>query len=548
MSIVTIKEIKPARRKPHIEEIEELEKFNPWHDARGRFTFAGGGGRGSFSANPNTKAGQLAIQRAYDSGEHTTFNRHKESKGENVYQNYKWINSGWGHFPGQRKKPGYTGSTSNNGLNSKRETTTMAIPTNHLQSNNASSKPSASKPAASKLKQTNKPAAGAENKPDSSGSKQTTRTGLRSEDGNKISSSEKKKIIKEELGVSDKKAGKYLEVLDNWAMEGAEYTYVQQLKAKGKKPTGYMKNYEEGADIVEDYIKAAPKFREDMYRGIVVDKNTANTILSQARSGDQRAYNNENSTTSWTAKKDVVSEYADPEVRGMDDGVSIIYHATGGNSLATSISHFDGGKGLSEVLASKDAKWEYQGHKWDGNTLTIEVREGKKKMKKSATENDVAIIKSDDDKRLVFGWASIAQTADGDTIKDRQNDVIEPDDLEEAAYEYVLNFRDTGEEHLESFRKKGKLVESCVFTAEKQQAMGLQPGALPVGWWVGFYIEDEDAWERIKNGTYKMFSIEGRAERVPLEEQVGKSIDTIEETVTKQDDFDEIEELDYTPC
>lgn len=171
-----------------------------------------------------------------------------------------------------------------------------------------------------------------------------------------------------------------------------------------------------------------------------------------------------------------------------------------------------------------------------------------KKMKKSATENDVTILKSDDDKRLVFGWASIAQTADGDTIKDRQNDVIEPDDLEEAAYEYVLNFRDTGEEHLESFRKKGKLVESCVFTAEKQQAMGLQPGALPVGWWVGFYIEDEDAWERIKNGTYKMFSIEGRAERVPLEEQVGKSIDTIEETVTKQDDFDEIEELDYTPC
>lgn len=171
---------------------------------------------------------------------------------------------------------------------------------------------------------------------------------------------------------------------------------------------------------------------------------------------------------------------------------------------------------------------------------------------KQIVPQEFKVEKSEPDKKLVFGWASIAQTADGDTIKDRQNDVIEPDDLEEAAYEYVLNFRDTGEEHLESFRKKGKLVESCVFTAEKQKAMGLQPGTLPVGWWVGFYIEDEDAWERIKNGTYKMFSIEGRAERVPLEqeEQVGKSadIDEIEETVTKQNDFEEIEEIGNTPC
>lgn len=180
------------------------------------------------------------------------------------------------------------------------------------------------------------------------------------------------------------------------------------------------------------------------------------------------------------------------------------------------------------------------------------IPENRKKEGDTMDKEELTILKSDDDKRLVFGWASIAQTADGDTIKDRQNDVIEPDDLEEAAYEYVLNFRDTGEEHLESFRKKGKLVESCVFTAEKQKAMGLQPGTLPVGWWVGFYIEDEDAWQRIKNGTYKMFSIEGRAERVPLEqeEQVGKSAeepDYIEieevEPVTKQNDFDEIEEL-----
>ena len=141
-----------------------------------------------------------------------------------------------------------------------------------------------------------------------------------------------------------------------------------------------------------------------------------------------------------------------------------------------------------------------------------------------AQENNYSIFKTDDDKRLVFGWASISITVDGEQLEDRQHDLIDPEDLEEAAYEYVLNFRDTGEEHIKSLRKKGKLVESCVFTAEKQKAMGIPEGILPVGWWIGFKIEDDDAWERVKNGTYKMFSIEGKANRVPVEKAAPEQV------------------------
>lgn len=133
------------------------------------------------------------------------------------------------------------------------------------------------------------------------------------------------------------------------------------------------------------------------------------------------------------------------------------------------------------------------------------------------TDNEVSILKTDDDKRLVFGWASISITVDGEQLEDRQQDMIDPEDLEEAAYEYVLNFRDTGEEHIPTMRKKGKLVESCVFTEEKQRAMGIPAGTIPIGWWIGFKIEDDDAWERVKNGTYRMFSIEGKANREPVE-------------------------------
>ena len=137
--------------------------------------------------------------------------------------------------------------------------------------------------------------------------------------------------------------------------------------------------------------------------------------------------------------------------------------------------------------------------------------------KKDDTEKSFSVFKTSDDQRLVFGWASVSITVEGEQLEDHHKDLIDPEDLEAAAYEYVLHFRDSGEEHNPSLRKKGKLVESCVFTAEKQKAMGIPEGIVPIGWWIGFKIEDDDAWKKVKNGTYKMFSIEGKANRVPVE-------------------------------
>lgn len=165
-----------------------------------------------------------------------------------------------------------------------------------------------------------------------------------------------------------------------------------------------------------------------------------------------------------------------------------------------------------------------------------EVTESRTRTEKS---DSFTIFKADDDKHLVFGWASVAITVDGEELEDRQHDVIDPDEMEEAAYEYVLNFRDTGEEHLPGYRKKGKLVESCVFTKDKQKAMGIPEGILPVAWWIGFKIEDEDTWRRIKDGTYKMFSIEGKANREPIEKTgtIAKSFDEIVEENVEIDKF-----------
>ena len=125
----------------------------------------------------------------------------------------------------------------------------------------------------------------------------------------------------------------------------------------------------------------------------------------------------------------------------------------------------------------------------------------------------VLISKSNDQENLVFGWANVAIRPDGKIPEDYQNDFTDPEVLERAAYQFVLNFRGSGEMHEGDV--KGHLVESMMFTKEKMEALNIPEGIVPEGWWVGFYIPDDEVFEKIKSGQYRMFSIEGTARRIP---------------------------------
>lgn len=120
----------------------------------------------------------------------------------------------------------------------------------------------------------------------------------------------------------------------------------------------------------------------------------------------------------------------------------------------------------------------------------------------------VNIAKMDDDQQLVFGWLSVSQDEQGRLVVDHQGDIIEPDELERMAYDFVLEARRAGEMH-KRWEGVGRLVESMVFTRDKQEALGIPPGILPVGWWVGFKIDDPDVWAKVKSGEYRAFSIGG---------------------------------------
>ena len=125
------------------------------------------------------------------------------------------------------------------------------------------------------------------------------------------------------------------------------------------------------------------------------------------------------------------------------------------------------------------------------------------------------IQKADDDKRLAFGWASASTSINGEIVEDCYGDIIDIEELEQAAYNFVELYREGGEMH-----ERGGcavLVESVIFTPEKIAAMGIPEGTVPAGWWIGFKVTDDDVWAKVKDGTYPMFSIEGEAVRVPAE-------------------------------
>jgi hypothetical protein len=164
--------------------------------------------------------------------------------------------------------------------------------------------------------------------------------------------------------------------------------------------------------------------------------------------------------------------------------------------------------------------------------------------------------KIDEDKRQVFGWASVTEI-DGQPVVDLQGDYIHPSEMERAAYDYVVKCRVGGDMHSRvdadgNLIEKGDrplhisdMIESMVFTPEKVEKLGLPEGSLPTGWWVGFKVNDDKTWDLVKSGERQGFSIHGMGARMEKRlDEIGKSKDPIETLIEKAYDYsDTIEEF-----
>jgi hypothetical protein len=143
-------------------------------------------------------------------------------------------------------------------------------------------------------------------------------------------------------------------------------------------------------------------------------------------------------------------------------------------------------------------------------------------VKKSDDEMGITwrgeISKMDTDKRQVFGWASVIEV-DGKPVVDLQDDILDIETIEKAAYNYVISSRKGGHQHARNGDEPvhvSDLVESFVITPEKREKMGL-PDTVPTGWWVGFKVNDDEVWAKVKKGLLKDFSIHGSGVRKEIE-------------------------------
>lgn len=127
-------------------------------------------------------------------------------------------------------------------------------------------------------------------------------------------------------------------------------------------------------------------------------------------------------------------------------------------------------------------------------------------LKRAEWSVPVSVRKLDPERRQVFGWASVVEK-NGELIIDKQGDIIPVDALEPAAYDFVLSSRAQTDMH--ERHGVGRLIESMVFTHEKQKALGVDLGM--VGWWVGFQVDDDALWAAHKRGERPEFSIGGRS-------------------------------------
>ena len=133
---------------------------------------------------------------------------------------------------------------------------------------------------------------------------------------------------------------------------------------------------------------------------------------------------------------------------------------------------------------------------WESNTSVGEM-----------TKNiEGKILKTDDEQRMVYGWASVV-TEKGEAVIDRQGDVIEAGTLVKAVNEFMEHVRVGKAMHVGD--QVGVVVHSLPITKEIGDALGIQSDR--EGWVVAYKVFDDAVWDMVKSGELAAFSIGGRA-------------------------------------
>jgi hypothetical protein len=125
-----------------------------------------------------------------------------------------------------------------------------------------------------------------------------------------------------------------------------------------------------------------------------------------------------------------------------------------------------------------------------------------------AADANMEICKLDESKRMVYGvflWPAEA---------DHDGDVISAADIEKVAHGFMRDYRAIDEMHGKN-AIAADIVESGIAWQDGMDYYGkiLKKGA----WFGGVKVYDDAVWEKVKNGTYKGFSVRISGVREPIE-------------------------------
>ena len=200
---------------------------------------------------------------------------------------------------------------------------------------------------------------------------------------------------------------------------------------------------------------------------------------------------------------DVFTTQAEARVRSMElglDGVTHVYDYEGQAVYMPAASHeaymaFMGGYTPEMEEASPVDRLEAL------RAIVAEI------IGKSMTKNiEGKILKTDDEQRMVYGWASVI-TEKGEPVVDRQDDMIEADTLVKAVNEFMEHVRVGKAMHVGE--QVGTVVHSLPITKEIGDSLGIQSDR--EGWVVAYKVFDDAVWDMVKSGELAAFSIGGRA-------------------------------------
>jgi hypothetical protein len=127
-------------------------------------------------------------------------------------------------------------------------------------------------------------------------------------------------------------------------------------------------------------------------------------------------------------------------------------------------------------------------------------------MTKAEADITGQILKVDEEQRIIYGWASVI-TEKGETVVDRQGDVIEAETLVKAVNDFMEHVRIGKTMH--EGEATGQVIHSLPVTKEICDALGIQCDR--EGWVVAYKVYDDAVWDRVKSGELRAFSIGGRA-------------------------------------